>query len=167
MRLERSLPARLILVAASGVFLGSCGHESGTGPTPVSGPASRTETTTASQTGFAQAESGSCVALGNPKPGATLDNGRTDLGNRLVWNFSWSPCVGAGVYQIYVRHRGSAAPTVTRRVVVGSYQYACDCYVSNDNLDDWYWKVRARVGTHWGPWTAERPFKVEPVNTDP
>jgi hypothetical protein len=108
-----------------------------------------------------------CPALVSPREGAVLDNGRTDGTDPLVWQFKWSGCTGATVYQIYVRHRGASQALVSRRVTKPTYQYRCDCYVAEQNRHNWYWRVRAKVGGSWKAWSPERPFDVQSPDTDP
>lgn len=39
-------------------------------------------------------------------------------------------------------------------------------WVDDDHLDQWNWKVRARVNGLWGEWSETCGFQVEPQDTD-
>lgn len=85
-----------------------------------------------------------------------------------MWTFKWSSCAGASAYQIYVKNRRARIPAVNRSVSGTSYQSVCTgCYVADAYRTGWFWRVRAKVGGLWKPWSPERDFKVERVNTDP
>ena len=38
-------------------------------------------------------------------------------------------------------------------------------YIIDANRLGWSWKVRAMANDVWGPWSEERSFSVEPLNT--
>jgi hypothetical protein len=111
--------------------------------------------------------------LVSPANAAVLDNGRTDQRDKIAWDFSWNAVQGATGYHLYVIHSGSPIPAIDNGDVTGTlYHYENTGYISNNNRHDWRWKVRA-VGydsstgaTRYGPWSEERSFDVEPVNTD-
>ncbi len=109
-----------------------------------------------------------CVpTLNLPGEGATLDNGRTDHTNNMVWTFDWSSCPGATRYHLYVRRTGAMIPTIDKDDVATSfYQNVTTSYVPSASLTGWTWKVRSEVDGVWGPWSPVRSFKVEPPNTD-
>jgi hypothetical protein len=110
-----------------------------------------------------------CVPnLTSPANGATLDNGRTDGQNNIVWDFNWSDCPGATQYHLYVIKSGAANPVINKNDIAGSsYHHVSSGYIPSANLTGWTWKVRARVGGTWGPWSPTRSFQVEAPNTDP
>jgi hypothetical protein len=59
-------------------------------------------------------------------------------------------------------------PTDPYRQVVNSsfYRYSSEEPILNSETG-WTWQVRAGIGAdNWSPWSPERPFTVEPVNTD-
>ena len=113
--------------------------------------------------------------LVSPESGAALDNGRTDNRDKIVWDFSWKPVKGASSYQIYVIHSGSSIPVIDCPYVKEtSYHYESTGYIIDANRFGWIWKVQAvsisyafGAGDKHGPWSEERRFDVEPVNTDP
>ncbi|MBU1750827.1 MAG: hypothetical protein KKA73_24360, partial [Chloroflexi bacterium] len=109
-----------------------------------------------------------CVPnLVSPANGATLDNGRTDHLDSMVWDFNWSDCPGATQYHLYVIGSGASVPAVDKDDIAASaYQHSSAGYVPAGNLTGWTWKVRARVGGTWGPWSSTRTFNVEPPDTD-
>ncbi len=109
-----------------------------------------------------------CVpSLASPANGATLDNGRLDHADQLVWEFDWSDCAGASSYHIYVKHGGSASAFIDKDDLGdSSYRHSNNGYVASSSLAGWTWKVRAKVGTEWGAWSAERSFEVEPPDSD-
>jgi predicted RecA/RadA family phage recombinase len=110
-----------------------------------------------------------CVPnLVSPAEGATLDNGRTDHTDDIVWDFDWSDCAGATQYHLYVIKSGAAIPVVNKYdIPASSYHHVqSGAYISTANLTGWTWKVRARVGGAWNDWSPTRLFSVEPPDTD-
>ena len=155
----------MFVLAALAVFHG-CRGESVTEPSTVADKTSPPEA--AGDEAVADEAAAGCPSLISPREGATLDNGRTDRRDQLVWSFRWSSCTGASAYQLYVKHRGARIPVVNRKVPGTSYRHACSgCYVADVNRFGWFWRVRAQVGGQWRPWSPERSFRVERVNTDP
>ena len=110
-----------------------------------------------------------CVPnLVSPAEGATLDNGRTDHTDDIVWDFDWSDCAGATQYHLYVIKSGASIPVVDKDdIPASSYHHVqSGAYISAANLTGWTWKVRARVGGAWNDWSPTRSFSVEPPDTD-
>lgn len=109
----------------------------------------------------------------SPENGALLDNGRTDRLDRIIWDFDWSDVKNATLYHLYVIHQGSQYPVINCLISESSYHHeSVSSYIINENRFDWRWKVRGcRVDNNesyvYGPWSEERTFDVEPVNTDP
>jgi len=108
----------------------------------------------------------------SPENGAVLDNGRTDQSDVIIWDFDWSDVTNATSYHIYVIHQGAQYPAINDTVHTSSYHSIKKAYIANENRHDWTWKVRGcRLGNGgslvYGPWSEERTFVVEPVNTDP
>jgi hypothetical protein len=109
----------------------------------------------------------------SPEDGAILDNGRTDRLDNVIWDFDWSEVTNATLYHIYVIHQGAQYPVIDCLVYESSYHHeSISSYIINENRFDWRWKVRGcRVdnsGSYvYGPWSEERTFDAEPVNTDP
>ncbi len=107
----------------------------------------------------------------SPENRAVLDNGRTDQSDVIIWDFDWSDVTNAIYYHIYVMHQGSQYPVIDYIVNRSSYHSERIGYIINQNRYDWTWKVRGcRPGKEdsyvYGPWSEERTFVVEPVNTD-
>jgi hypothetical protein len=110
-----------------------------------------------------------CVPnLVSPAEGATLDNGRTDHTDDIVWDFDWSDCAGATQYHLYVIKSGASIPVVDKDdIPASSYHHVqSGAYIPAANLTGWTWKVRARVGGAWNDWSLTRSFSVEPPDTD-
>ena len=99
--------------------------------------------------------------------GAMMDNGCQDKSNGLTWDFDWSDVPGATAYHIRV-WRNPAIPAINNMAVVSSsFNYdSPQTHIINQNRVGWQWRVRAKVGGHWGPWSARRFFRVERLNTD-
>jgi hypothetical protein len=110
-----------------------------------------------------------CVPnLVSPAEGATLDNGRTNHTDDIVWDFDWSDCAGATQYHLYVIKSGASIPVVNKDdIPASSYHHVQGgAYISTANLTGWTWRVRARVGGTWNDWSPTRSFSVEPPDTD-
>ncbi len=159
-----------VLAAVSAITaLTGCGQ----GPTePDPAPTPGVEVTTPAPeapAAEAPAPAAICVpSLASPANGVTLDNGRLDHADGLVWDFDWSNCPGASSYHLYVKHGGSASALIDRNDLAdSSHRHSSTGYVGSSSLSGWTWKVRAKVGGEWGAWSAERSFDVEPPDTDP
>ena len=96
-----------------------------------------------------------------------MDNGCQDKSNGITWDFDWSDVPGATRYHIRV-WKNPALPVVNKMNVASSdYQHdSPQSFIINSNRTGWQWRVRARVGTVWGPWSRIRSFRVERLNTD-
>jgi len=118
-------------------------------------------------------------ALTSPPEGAVIDNGGVTVGpsciwdtlcNDMTWAFSWSAVAGANRYEVVAIHTGASFAAIDAEVTTTSYTQSAQSYVTDPNRFDWTWRVRAGVsstsGTQWGPWSADRAFTVEPLNTD-
>lgn len=102
-----------------------------------------------------------------PAEGTELDNGCSDRSDLLSWNFDWTEFFGVTNYHLVVWHAGSAEPVVNRDdLTLSEFTHSEYAYVIESNRYDWHWKVRAKSGSVWGPWSEERSFDVEPLNTD-
>jgi uncharacterized repeat protein (TIGR01451 family) len=129
-----------------------------------------TPTPTCTPTKTPQPSSTPCApSLLAPPEGAVLDNGRVDHLDGLVWDFDWTDCPQATEYGIYVKSERALGPLLDLSdLLESSYHYQPSSgLVTDDYLEGWSWKVRARVGTEWGPWSQVRNFDVEPLDTDP
>lgn len=103
----------------------------------------------------------------SPANGAVMDNGCRDRSNGITWDFDWSDVPGATAYHIRV-WRNPALPVINQ-MNVGTSDYHYDSpqtYIINSNLTGWRWRVRAKVGAVWGPWSRTGFFSVERLNTD-
>jgi hypothetical protein len=110
-----------------------------------------------------------CVPqLVSPEEGATLDNGRSDRLDDIVWDFDWSDCEGATEYHLYVKHSQARIPVIDLDGITTSRyrDVRPSSYIADANRFGWEWKVRAKVGDQWGEWSEIRSFDVELVNTD-
>ena len=103
----------------------------------------------------------------SPANGEVVDNGCRDRSNGITWDFDWSDVPGATAYHIRV-WRNPALPVVNQTNVASS-EYHHDSpqsFIINTNLTGWRWRVRARVGGVWGPWSRTGLFRAERLNTD-
>lgn len=102
-----------------------------------------------------------------PVNGAVMDNGCSDKSNGITWDFDWSDVPGASAYHIRV-WKNPALPVVNKMdVATSNYQDdSPQSYIINSNRLGWRWRVRARRGGVWGPWSRIGVFIVEPLNTD-
>jgi len=78
-----------------------------------------------------------------------------------------SPRNWASDYYLYVIGPTAINPLVDGEVFDTSFAVSGNGYVIDENRLGWRWRVRAghyKIG--WGPWSEERTFDVEPVNTD-
>jgi len=109
------------------------------------------------------------VVLQQPPAGSILDNGRDgDRQDAVVWCFSWSSSASADSFQLFVKNVSAIYPVIDVEVPGTFYQhFSPGSYIAPVYEQGWYWQVRARTGGVWGPWSEQRFFSVEPVNTDP
>ena len=107
------------------------------------------------------------ITLLEPAEGAVLANAcMLDAAPSIVWEFDWSDVPGATRYHLFVKADTAPHPAIDVSGLTHSdYRSERSVYIINTNLDGWTWRVRAQVGTEWGPWTEERGFSVEPLNT--
>ena len=115
-------------------------------------------------------QNNACPSLGLPLDDATLDNGRFDRRDNIVWDFDWSDVPNAAKYHLYVIHNGASIPLIDDDEITegSSYHYTgAGAYVDSANLLDWTWMVRAYINGAWGEWSEIRTFNVEPLDTDP
>ena len=136
---------------------------------------------------------GGIPQLLSPAEGEMMDNGCTGHIEDKVWDFDWtdvgSPlqvvvtssthgaatCAdcftyllpnGAIDYHLFVIGPTALSPVIDRTVAESFYRYAGTGYVIDRYTHGWRWKVRARIDGEWMPWSAERTFDVEPLDTD-
>ena len=104
----------------------------------------------------------------SPANGAVMDNGCTPKKDGINWDFDWSDVPGATAYHIRV-WRNPAIPLINdMSAPASSYDYvsAPSDHIINTNLTGRRWMVRAKVHGVWGPWSSQRSFRVERLNTD-
>lgn len=108
-----------------------------------------------------------CVPrLLSPDEGATLDNGCTNGQNGTLWEFDWSDCPDAEVYELYLELRGSVGPFNHPGLTESEYAALENRVVFEEARFGWIWKVRAKINDIWSDWSPERSFDVEPIDTD-
>lgn len=140
---ERAAVLASVLMSAVGVLQG-CGAGSPTG-----------------------SDGGNVAALLAPVTGAVLDNGCATQPDAIVWDFDWSDVPGADAYHLYVIGPRAVYPVVDHSALFESaYTDASMGYIIEENRRGWRWRVRARVGNSWGPWSSERTFDVEALDSD-
>ena len=105
----------------------------------------------------------------SPADGATLDNGRTDRLDDIIWDFDWSDVEGATQYHLYIIGSEATIPVIdSSNITSSSYHHVSHgSYIAEYNRYGWTWKVRAKVDGQWSEWSETWTFDVEPVNTDP
>ena len=102
-----------------------------------------------------------------PVNGAVMDNGCRARSDGITWDFDWSDVPGATAYHIRV-WKNPALPVVNQTNVATS-DYHHDrpkTFITNNNLLGWRWRVRAKAGGVWGPWSKIGFFRAERLNTD-
>jgi hypothetical protein len=105
--------------------------------------------------------------LVSPANGSELDNGCSDQSDLVTWEFDWEDCFGATKYHLYALHTGDSIPVIDNdSITTSEYVQSSYAYMTNENRFDWRWKVRTMVNGAWGPWSTERAFDVEPLETD-
>jgi hypothetical protein len=100
-----------------------------------------------------------------PLIGEVMDNGCTDQSDQIIWDFDWEDCAGAARYHLYVISESASIPFIDDHTISES-NFTVNTTAFTTNLFGWKWKVRAEVNNVWGPWSEERSFDVEPVDTD-
>ena len=104
----------------------------------------------------------------SPAANAVMDNGCSPKQDGITWDFDWSDVPGATAYHIRV-WKNPAIPLINNMSVPSSsfnYVSAPSDHIINTNLTGWRWMVRAKVHGVWGPWSAQRFFRVARLNTD-
>ncbi len=139
---------------------------------------------------------GGIPQLLSPAEGEIMDNGCQGTSDAEVWDFDWtdvgstfqstdvvvtSSTHGAGTcadcftylphdgeidYHLFVIGPTAIYPVIDHTVAESSYHRVSYGYIVNRNTHGWRWKVRARIDGEWMPWSPERTFDVEPLDTD-
>jgi hypothetical protein len=124
-------------------------------------PAAGTKARPGSQITLIASAGGCTPVLVSPEDGATLDNGRSDNYDTIVWDFNWSGCPGVRWYYVLI-----SGPSITIRAPTTKTSYREERSGSFAKLDGWSWQVIAEFNeqiTRSDTWA----FRLEPVNTDP
>ena len=96
-----------------------------------------------------------------------LDNGCDDKSDIRRWEFRWTGNSGADAFHLHVQQTGAPLPLIDVDTIrATSFVNEDHDFIIDANRLDWVWRVRARNGGRWGPWSAEHSFDVEPLNTD-
>jgi hypothetical protein len=102
-----------------------------------------------------------------PTANAVLDNavagGDPDL---REWQFQWAPVADATLYQLVVRRPDTPGYKVFSAFETPGYELYAGDVISSEQLSGWIYRVRAKVGGQWQPWSDAVPFSVEPQQTD-
>jgi len=87
------------------------------------------------------------------------------------WTFTWKAPEGQPEpkeYQIQIGVQGTRRPLVDTIVDKTTFAYKQQKPVPTGGTASWVWKVRAHYGPgQYGPWSEERPFKVEMAKAPP
>ena len=104
----------------------------------------------------------------SPSAGVFMDNGCGDRSDSIDWDFEWTAVSGAKKYHLFVKtSRAPLAAIDDKGIKKTKYEYRKPgAYTGPRGYLGWTWKVRALVGNEWTEWSEERPFVMEPVNTD-
>ena len=107
--------------------------------------------------------SGATIPQNNPSIGCPFDP-VFGFGAQIV--FDWAdagPSRFITGYQIESRHQGAPIPIVNRTVANSTFTYlACNSFVADGNLTDWFWRVRVLSVRGPGEWSESRPFSFAP-----
>ena len=103
----------------------------------------------------------------SPAEGAVLDNGCSiSSTDRRVWDFDWSDVPGADSYQLIVIWPPYIVPVLDTVSTESAVHSESSGWIGPDTQFGWTWRVRSQLGELQGPWSEERTFDAEPVNTD-
>lgn len=96
---------------------------------------------------------------------ATVDNGCSCVNDAIQWDFDWRKVAGATRYEFRLAHP-DFDPIVKRvdrtRVSIDFDQP----FRSAAATRGWTWRVRAETGCGWGPWSRQRMFGTEAIDSD-
>jgi hypothetical protein len=110
-----------------------------------------------------------------PAAGATLPNADMTWPEEVHWVFRWSHVPIADGYRLVVTAPHLAEPflDLVREIAPGSWSCdlrrdTCTVYANAGATPvpadaGWSWRVQARLGPVWGPWSAETTFAVAPA----
>ena len=101
------------------------------------------------------------IVQNNPSIGCSLDPA-AGYGHEIV--FDWTDIAAAVEYDLFVKHRGSPLPLIDSQVSDSDHtDTRCQAFVTDSNLADWDWRVRARDAQgNTGNWSQTATFRFEP-----
>ena len=101
------------------------------------------------------------VVQNNPSIGCSLN---PDRGYGFEIAFDWTDVAAAVEYDLFAIHRGAPLPLVDTQVSGSDHTNTrCNSFVTDSNLDDWDWRVRARDAQgNTGNWSQTATFRFEP-----
>jgi len=103
----------------------------------------------------------------SPAEGEIMDNGCWTGRDSIVWDFDWTDVDGVAEYHLFVIGPTALYPVIDCTVAESLYHWVDEgSYIANKNRHGWRWKVRAVIYNEWMPWTPERTFDVELLDTD-
>ena len=87
-----------------------------------------------------------------------------DRGYGFEIAFDWTDVAAAVEYDLFAIHRGAPLPLVDTQVSGSDHTNTrCNSFVTDSNLDDWDWRVRARDAQgNTGNWSQTATFRFEP-----
>lgn len=113
-------------------------------------------------------ERGCFNAPHSPAMRGTVDNGRRDARDLMIWSFSWQGCTGDESYHLVVRRKGAPNQLIDEDdIEVPWFRYESRAHVIDTELSGWTWKLRAKRKGTWGAWSQPYLFQVEPLDSDP
>lgn len=103
-----------------------------------------------------------------PEAQDVLDNGCLNLRSGIFWTFVWSEVPNATSYHLHVIGATALNPVINNPDLPSPdyIHRQFGSYIADQNRLGWRWKVRAKVNGRWTPWSEERGFDVERLNTD-
>lgn len=109
--------------------------------------------------------------LNIPVKNAVMDNACLGNSELRTWSFEWNSVEGATSYQLNVKNQNVSSSEIDIETPNNIFSAFYNAPISNNLLDNWEAKVRAKVDGEWTPWYGGQgdqplPFSVEPVSTD-
>ena len=105
------------------------------------------------------------ITQNDPATGCPVQYPTVGYGFRI--EFSWvgsQSSAGIDRYELFAGKVGATIPIVNTAMRGTTFSHvSCDAYVTDINLDNWEWKVRAiDVTGSAGPWSVIVPFRFGP-----